>query len=237
MRYKRILIKISGEALGGKQGTGLDASTIMSVAQAIAKINKEGIEVALVVGGGNFFRGLSDKAAKINRVRADYIGMLGTVMNAIALADFLEQVGMNPVVHSALEVAKIGVPATPLVARQQLSQDKVIIFAGGTGNPFFSTDTTAAMRAAEINAEVIMKATMVDGVYSADPKKDPLAKRFDKITFDQVIEQKLKVMDLTAITMCQQNDIPIIVFNMTDPDNIYNAALGQTVHTLISNDL
>ena len=236
MCYKRVLIKISGEALGGKSGTGLDASTIMAVAKSVAKINQAGIEIALVVGGGNFFRGLSDKAVKINRIRADYIGMLGTVMNAIALADFLEQAGMTPVVHSALEVAKIGVPATPLVARQELSQGKIVIFAGGTGNPFFSTDTTAAMRAAEIEAELIMKATMVDGVYSADPKKVPDAKRFDKISFDQVIEQKLKVMDLTAITMCQQNNIPIMVFNMTDPENIFQATQLNAINTLISNE-
>jgi len=231
--FKRVLLKISGEALGGKEGTGLDTETLKSLAEELKSVLDKKIQLAMVCGAGNFFRGLSDKGGKMNRVTADYIGMLGTVMNALAVADFLSQAGVTATVQSAVEMPRLCDRIQPLKADKLLNKGEVVIFAGGTGNPFFSTDSTAALRAAEINAEVVLKATKVDGVYSSDPVKDPAAKRFDTITYKEVLEKKLKVMDLTAITFCSENKLPIIVFDMTAKGNITRLINGEAVFTKV----
>ncbi|MCK5853414.1 UMP kinase [bacterium] len=233
LNFKRVLLKISGEVLGGKEGTGLDTETLKSLAEELKAVLDKGIQLALVCGAGNFFRGLSDKGGKMNRVSADYIGMLGTVMNALAVADFLKQAGVTATVQSAIEMPRLCDRIQPLKADKLLEKGEIVIFAGGTGNPFFSTDSTAALRAAEIGAEVVLKATKVDGVYSSDPVKDPTAKRFDTITYKEVLERKLKVMDLTAITFCSENKLPIIVFDMTVPGNIKRLVNGEATFTKV----
>jgi len=233
LNCKRVLLKISGEALGGKKGVGLDTETLKSLARELKLVLDKGIQLALVCGAGNFFRGLSDKGGKMNRVSADYIGMLGTVMNALAVADFLKQEGIDATVQSAVEMPRICDRIQPLKADKLLNKGEIVIFAGGTGNPFFSTDSTAALRAAEIGAEVVLKATKVDGVYSSDPVKDPTATRFDTITYKEVLEKKLKVMDLTAITFCSENNLPIIVFDMTKSGNILKLINGEATFTKV----
>ncbi len=231
MIYKRILLKLSGEALAGGQGFGLDPEILKSLADELKDIADSGIQLALVNGAGNFFRGLSSKGETMNRVTADYIGMLGTAMNSLAIADFLNRAGVKAIVQSAVEMPRICDRLQPLKAIEHLENGEVVLFSGGTGNPFFSTDTTAALRAAEINADVVFKATKVDGVYSSDPVKDPSAKRFDKITCEEVLERGLKVMDLTAITMCRENKLPIVVFDMTKPGNIKRVLAGEEKYT------
>jgi len=231
--FKRVLLKISGEVLGGKKGVGLDPNTLKSLASEIKKVLQTGVQLALVCGAGNFFRGLSEKGGQMNRVTADYIGMLGTVMNALAIAEFLEQEGIAATVQSAIEMPRICNRVQPLKADKLLAAGEVVIFAGGTGNPFFSTDSTAALRAAEINADAVLKATKVDGVYSADPVKEPSAERFDTISYNEVLERGLKVMDLTAITFCSENKLPIIVFDMTKPGNILKLINGETKFTKV----
>jgi len=231
--FKRVLLKISGEVLGGKKGVGLDPNTLKSLASEIKKVLQTGVQLALVCGAGNFFRGLSEKGGQMNRVTADYIGMLGTVMNALAIAEFLEQEGVAATVQSAIEMPRICNRVKPLKADKLLAAGEVVIFAGGTGNPFFSTDSTAALRAAEINADAVLKATKVDGVYSADPVKEPSAERFDTISYNEVLERGLKVMDLTAITFCSENKLPIIVFDMTKPGNILKLINGETKFTKV----
>ena len=231
--FKRVLLKISGEVLGGKKGVGLDPNTLKSLASEIKKVLQTGVQLALVCGAGNFFRGLSEKGGQMNRVTADYIGMLGTVMNALAIAEFLEQEGVAATVQSAIEMPRICNRVQPLKADKLLAAGEVVIFAGGTGNPFFSTDSTAALRAAEINADAVLKATKVDGVYSADPVKEPSAERFDTISYNEVLERGLKVMDLTAITFCSENKLPIIVFDMTKPGNILKLINGETKFTKV----
>ena len=233
LNCKRVLLKISGEALGGEKGVGLDTETLKSLASELKSVLDKGIQLALVCGAGNFFRGLSDKGGKMNRVSADYIGMLGTVMNALAVADFLKQEGIDATVQSAVEMPRICDRIQPLKADKLLNKGEIVIFAGGTGNPFFSTDSTAALRAAEIGAEVVLKATKVDGVYSSDPVKDPTATRFDTITYKEVLEKKLKVMDLTAITFCSENKLPIIVFDMTVAGNILKLINGEATFTKV----
>jgi len=233
LNYKRVLLKISGEALGGKKGVGLDTEILKSLAKELKLVLDKGVQLALVCGAGNFFRGLSDKGGKMNRVSADYIGMLGTVMNALAVADFLKQEGIDATVQSAVEMPRICDRIQPLKADKLLNKGEIVIFAGGTGNPFFSTDSTAALRAAEIGAEVVLKATKVDGVYSSDPVKDPTATRFDTITYKEVLEKKLKVMDLTAITFCSENKLPIIVFDMTVSGNILKLINGEATFTKV----
>ena len=234
LNCKRVLLKISGEALGGKEGTGLDPVILKSLAKELKSVLETGVQLALVCGAGNFFRGLSDKGGKMNRVSADYIGMLGTVMNALAVADFLKQEGISATVQSAVEMPRICDRIQPLKADKLLEKGEIVIFAGGTGNPFFSTDSTAALRAAEIGAEVVLKATKVDGVYTSDPVKDSDAKRFDTITYEEVLEKKLKVMDLTAITFCSENKLPIIVFDMTAPGNILKLINGEATFTKVT---
>lgn len=218
--YSRILLKISGEALMGEQSFGIDVDIARAVAEEVKQVHDLGIQVAVVVGGGNIFRGLSKSAGNMDRSSADYIGMLATVMNAVVLQDALEKTGIQTRVLSAIHIPQLAEPFVRRRAIRHLEKGRIVIFAAGTGNPFFSTDSAAALRALEIKAEVILKATKVDGVYSADPMKDPAATRFESITFQEVLEKQLKVMDASAISMCMDNNLPIVVFNMRKPGNI-----------------
>lgn len=229
--YKRILLKLSGEVLAGDKGHGFDFETIGAVCSAVKKLNEMGVEVGLVVGGGNFWRGRS--GGNMDRTRADHIGMLATVMNSLALADSLEQLGVTVRVQSAIEMRQIAETYIRNRAVRHLEKGRVVIFASGTGNPFFSTDTCAALRAAEIKANVILKATNVDGVFDKDPNKYPDAVKYDVVTHSEVLEKDLKVMDSTAASLCRDNNIPILVFNLSDPENIIRAALGENVGTLV----
>jgi uridylate kinase len=232
--YRRVLLKISGEALMGEQTFGIDVNVARSVAEEIKQVHDLGIQVAVVVGGGNIFRGLSKSAGNMDRSSADYIGMLATVMNAVVLQDALETTGIETRVLSAIDIPQLAEPFIRRRAIRHLEKKRIVIFAAGTGNPFFSTDSAAALRALEIKAEVILKATKVDGVYSADPMKDPTATRYDCITYQEVLEKQLKVMDSSAISLCMDNDLPIVVFNMRKPGNIAsvvqsNAGIGTRV--------
>jgi uridylate kinase len=218
--FRRVLLKISGEALMGEQTFGIDVDIARAVAEEIKQVHDLGIQVAVVVGGGNIFRGLSKSAGNMDRSSADYIGMLATVMNAVVLQDALEKTGIQTRVLSAIHIPQLAEPFVRRRAIRHLEKGRIVIFAAGTGNPFFSTDSAAALRALEIKAEVILKATKVDGVYSADPMKDAAATRFDCITFQEVLEKQLKVMDASAISMCMDNNLPIVVFNMRKPGNI-----------------
>jgi uridylate kinase len=218
--YRRVLLKISGEALMGEQTFGIDVNIARAVAEEVKQVHALGIQVAVVVGGGNIFRGLSKSAGNMDRSSADYIGMLATVMNAVVLQDALETTGIQTRVLSAIHIPQLAEPFIRRRAIRHLEKKRIVIFAAGTGNPFFSTDSAAALRALEIKAEVILKATKVDGVYSADPMKDPTATRFDCITYQEVLEKQLKVMDASAISLCMDNNLPIIVFNMRTPGNI-----------------
>src|SRR5258708_7499811 len=218
--YGRVLLKISGEALMGEQTFGIDVNVALAVADEIKQVHDLGIQVAVVVGGGNIFRGVSASAGNMDRSSADYIGMLATVMNAVVLQDALETTGAQTRVLSAIDIPQLAEPFVRRRAIRHLEKGRIVIFAAGTGNPFFSTDSAAALRALEIKAEVILKATKVDGVYSADPMKDTSATRFDCITYQEVLEKQLKVMDAPAISLCMDNDLPIIVFNMRKSGNI-----------------
>ena len=229
--YKRILLKLSGEVLAGDKGHGFDFDTIGAVCSAVKKLNEMGVEVGLVVGGGNFWRGRS--GGNIDRTRADHIGMLATVMNSLALADSLEQLGVTVRVQSAIEMRQIAETYIRNRAVRHLEKGRVVIFASGTGNPFFSTDTCAALRAAEIKANVILKATNVDGVFDKDPNKYSDAVKYDVVTHSEVLEKDLKVMDSTAASLCRDNNIPILVFSLSDPENIIRAVLGENVGTLV----
>jgi uridylate kinase len=232
--YRRVLLKISGEALMGEQTFGIDVDVARAVAEEVRQVHDLGIQVAVVVGGGNIFRGLSKSAGNMDRSSADYIGMLATVMNAVVLQDALEKTGIQTRVLSAIHIPQLAEPFIRRRAIRHLEKGRIVIFAAGTGNPFFSTDSAAALRALEIKAEVILKATKVDGVYSADPMKDPTATRFDCITYQEVLEKQLKVMDASAISLCMDNDLPIVVFNMRTPGNIAgvvtsNSGIGTRV--------
>lgn len=218
--FRRVLLKISGEALIGDQSFGIDVKVARSVAEEIKQVHSLGVEVAVVVGGGNIFRGVSTSAGNMDRSSADYIGMLATVMNAVVLQDALETVGVQTRVLSAIDIPQLAESFIRRRAIRHLEKNRIVIFAAGTGNPFFSTDSAAALRALEIKADVILKATKVDGVYSADPMKDSTATRFDCITYQEVLEKQLKVMDASAISLCMDNDLPIIVFNMRKSGNI-----------------
>lgn len=232
--YKRILLKVSGEALSGGKGTGLDDATIGGVAEIIKQCTEMGVEVAIVVGGGNFWRGRS--STDMNRTRADHIGMLATVMNALALQSGLEAAGVVTRVQTAIEMRQIAESYVRDKAVDHLKDGKVVIFGCGTGNPFFSTDTAAALRAAEMEAEAILLAKSIDAVYDRDPKVDPNAKRFTKISFREVLNRNLKVMDATATSLCMDNDISILVFGMDDMENIYRVLCGENMGTIVSND-
>ncbi len=218
--YRRVLLKISGEALMGEQTFGIDVDVARAVAEEVKQVHDLGIQVAVVVGGGNIFRGLSKSAGNMDRSSADYIGMLATVMNAVVLQDALEKTGIQTRVLSAIHIPQLAEPFIRRRAIRHLEKGRIVIFAAGTGNPFFSTDSAAALRALEIKADVILKATKVDGVYSADPMKDSGATRFDCITYQQVLEKQLKVMDASAISLCMDNNLPIVVFNMRTSGNI-----------------
>ena len=220
LAFRRVLLKISGEALVGEQSFGIDVNVARSVAEEIKQVHDLGIEVAVVVGGGNIFRGLSKSAGNMDRSSADYIGMLATVMNAVVLQDALEKIGIQTRVLSAIDIPQLAEPFIRRRATRHLEKGRIVIFAAGTGNPFFSTDSAAALRALEIKADVILKATKVDGVYSADPMTDATATRFDSITYQQVLEKQLKVMDASAISLCMDNNLPIVVFNMRTAGNI-----------------
>ena len=226
--YRRVLLKISGEALMGEQNYGIDVDVAHSVAEELKAVQVLGVQVAVVVGGGNIFRGVSKSAGNMDRSSADYIGMLATVMNAVVLQDALEKVSVDTRVMSAIEIPQLAEPFIRRRAVRHLEKGRVVIFAAGTGNPYFTTDSAAALRALEIKADIILKATKVDGVYTADPMKDAAAKRFNEITYRQVLEKELKVMDASAISLCMDNNLPIIVFNMREPGNIRRVVSGET---------
>jgi uridylate kinase len=231
--YKRILLKASGEALMGAQNYGVDVKVARSIAGEIKAVRDLGVEVAVVVGGGNIFRGVSESAGDMDRSSADYIGMLATVMNAVVLQDALEKVGVHTRVLSAIHIPQVGEPFIRRRAIRHLEKGRVVIFAAGTGNPYFTTDSAAALRALEIKADAILKATKVDGIYTADPVKDSTATRYDCITYQEVLEKQLKVMDASAISLCMDNDLPIVVFNMRTSGNIVRVVSGETVGTRV----
>ncbi len=233
MVYQRVLLKLSGEALMGGLGYGIDPVVVQSIAQEVAKVVSEGIQIAIVVGGGNIFRGVKAASAGMDRATADYVGMIATVMNAITLQDALEQAGVPTRVQSAIAMQEIAEPYIRRRAIRHLEKKRVVIFGAGSGNPFFTTDTTAALRAAEIDAEVIFKATKVDGVYDADPHVNPNARRYQTLTYSHVLNQDLRVMDSTAIALCKENNIPIVVFDLTVSGNIYRAVMGESIGTLV----
>ena len=226
--YRRVLLKISGEALMGEQNYGIDVNVARSVAEELKAVYQLGVQVAVVVGGGNIFRGVSKSAGNMDRSSADYIGMLATVMNAVVMQDALEKVQVDTRVMSAIEIPQLAEPFIRRRAVRHLEKGRVVIFAAGTGNPYFTTDSAAALRALEIKADIILKATKVDGVYSADPMTDAAAERFNEITYRQVLEKELKVMDASAISLCMDNNLPIIVFNMRESGNIRRVVLGET---------
>ena len=232
-RYKRILLKLSGEALQGQQGYGVDAEVLKTIAEEIRDVAGLGVEVAVVIGGGNIFRGLSAAASGMDRASADYMGMLATVMNSLALQDALEQRGVYTRVMSAIEMKEVAEPYIRRRATRHLEKGRVVIFAAGTGNPYFTTDTAAALRAMEVHAEALMKATKVDGVYDKDPHKHTDAVRYTRLTYLDVLARGLNVMDSTAISLCKENNLPILVFNMLERDNIRRVVCGEELGTLV----
>lgn len=234
IKYKRVLLKLSGEALSGNKGFGLDVDTIQNICGGIKSAHDLGVQIAIVVGGGNFWRGRS--SGEMERTRADQIGMLATVMNSLAVADALEKLDLEVRVQTALNMQQVAEPYIRNRAIRHLEKGRIVILACGTGNPFFSTDTASALRAAEINADIIFKATMVDGVYNKDPKKYSDAVKYDELTFSRVLTDKLAVMDSTAATMCRDNNVPILVFDIMNPDNIAKAARGETIGTLVTEE-
>jgi uridylate kinase len=231
--YRRILLKLSGEALMGEHNYGIDPAVTSQIATDIGEIQSLGVQTAIVIGGGNIFRGLAASARGMDRATADYMGMLATVMNALALQDALEHCGVTTRVLTAIEMRAVAEPFIRRRAIRHLEKGRVVVFAAGTGNPYFTTDTAAALRAMEIKAEVILKGTKVDGVYTADPMTHPEATRFEEITYLQVLEQGLQVMDATAISLCMDNRLPIIVFNLRTKGNLRRAALGETVGSIV----
>lgn len=232
-KYQRIILKLSGEALAGEQGFGIDSEVLSNVAEQLVEIRHMGVDVAVVVGGGNIWRGATGSAKGMDRATADYMGMLATVLNALALQDALEKLGVATRVQTAIEMREIAEPYIRRKAITHLEKGYIVIFAAGTGNPYFSTDTTAALRGAEIGAEIILKATQVDGVYDSDPRKNPDAKRFSELSYIEVLRRGLGVMDATATSLCMDNNIPILVFNLGDKGNIRRAILGEDIGTYI----
>jgi uridylate kinase len=231
--YQRVILKLSGEALLGPGSFGIDPKITTQIAEEIAAVHRLGVEVAVVIGGGNIFRGLAATARGMDRGTADYMGMLATVINALALQDALEQIQVVTRVVTAVEMRAVAEPFIRRRAIRNLEKRRVVVFAAGTGNPYFTTDTAAALRAMEIRADVILKGTKVDGIYTADPLKDPKATRFDSISYLQVLEQGLKVMDATAISLCMDNRLPIVVFNILKPGNLKRAIMGESVGSLV----
>ena len=234
MKFKRILLKLSGEALMGEQQGGIDPLVVAMIADQVKAIRAVNVEVALVIGGGNIFRGVAGATKGMDRVTGDHMGMLATMINALALQDALEQRDIQTRVMSGIEMPRVAENYVRRRAMRHMEKGRVVIFGAGTGNPYFSTDTAAALRANEIDAEVVMKATNVDGVYTADPKKDPSATKYDHITFSEVLEKNLKVMDAAAIALCRENKLPILIFNMMKPGNFMAAVAGEEVGTLVN---
>jgi len=233
MMFKRILLKLSGEALMGKEGYGIDPSVVREVAEQIKEVHDHGVALALVVGGGNIYRGMRAEQQGINRATGDYMGMIATVMNAIVLQDCLESLGVETRVQSALDIREVAEPYIRRKAIRHLEKKRVVIFAGGTGNPFFTTDTAAVLRALEVKADVIMKATKVNGVYDRDPEQHPDAVFFPEITYMEVLQRNLRVMDATAISLCKEQRLPIIVFNLRERGNMKRVILGERVGTVV----
>jgi uridylate kinase len=234
MKYKRILLKLSGESLMGDKQYGIDNKQVLQYAQDIKAVKDQGIEIAIVVGGGNIFRGLSAEKSGMDRAQADYMGMLATVINCMALQNALESVGVETRLQSAIKMEQICEPYIRRRAMHHLECGKIVIFGAGTGNPYFTTDTAASLRAIEIKADVVLKGTRVDGIYTADPEKDPTATRYDEISFQEVYDKGLNVMDMTAITLCRENKLPIIVFDMNKPGNFMKIAEGEQIGTLVN---
>jgi uridylate kinase len=235
MKYKRILLKLSGEALMGDMDFGISQDRLMEYAREIKEVVREGVELGVVIGGGNIFRGISGASTGMDRVQADHMGMLATVINGLALQSALENIGVNTRLQSAIEMDKVAEPFIRRRAVRHLEKGRVVIFGGGTGNPYFTTDTAATLRAIEIDAQVILKGTRVDGIYSADPEKDATAVKFDKLSFDDVYKKGLSVMDMTAFTLSKENQLPIVVFDMNTPGNLKKVVLGESIGTLVEN--
>lgn len=233
MKYKRILLKLSGESLMGDRQYGIDNSQVLQYAKDIKAVYDKGIEIAIVVGGGNIFRGLSAEKSGMDRAQADYMGMLATVINCMALQNALESIGVETRLQSAIKMEQVCEPYIRRRAMHHLELGKIVIFGAGTGNPYFTTDTAASLRAIEIKADVVLKGTRVDGIYTADPEKDPTATRYDEITFQEVFDKGLNVMDMTAFTLCHENKLPIIVFDMNKPGNFMKIAEGEHIGTLV----
>jgi len=233
MKYKRILLKLSGEALMGDKHFGIDNTRLADYAAQIKEVVNMGVEVAIVVGGGNIFRGIQAEEGGMERTQGDYMGMLATMINSMALQAALEKVGIDTRLQSAIEMKAIAEPYIKRRATRHLSKGRVVIFGSGTGNPFFTTDTAASLRAVEIDADVILKGTRVDGIYTADPEKDPTATKYDRISFNEVYEKSIKVMDMTAFTLCNENNLPIIVFDMNKPGNLARVVNGIEVGTVV----
>ncbi|WP_295674723.1 UMP kinase [uncultured Mucilaginibacter sp.] len=233
MTYKRILLKLSGESLMGDKQYGIDNKQVLQYAHDIKDVHDKGIEMAIVVGGGNIFRGLSAEKSGMDRAQADYMGMLASVINCMALQNALESIGVETRLQSAIKMEQICEPYIRRRAMHHLEERKIVIFGAGTGNPYFTTDTAASLRAIEIKADVVLKGTRVDGIYTADPEKDPSATRYENITYQEVYDKGLNVMDMTAITLCQENKLPIIVFDMNKPGNFMKIALGEPIGTLV----
>jgi uridylate kinase len=234
MKYRRILLKMSGEALAGERGFGIEAQRLRYYAEEIRSVAQLGVQVAVVIGGGNLFRGIEGSEQGLDRAQADYMGMLATVINALALQNALEQVGVPTRVQSAIEMARVCEPFIRRRAIRHLEKGRVVIFAAGTGNPFFTTDTAATLRAIEIGADVLLKATKVDGIYTADPAKDETAQKLPHITYQEALDRRLAVMDLTAFTLSQENRLPVIVFNILERGALYRIVLGEPVGTIVT---
>lgn len=233
MKYKRILLKLSGEALMGKKNFGIDNDRLSQYATEVKQAVESGCEVAIVIGGGNIFRGIQAEQGGMDRVQGDYMGMLATVINSMALQSALENLGVETRLQSAIKMEQICEPFIRRKAVRHLEKGRVVIFGAGTGNPYFTTDTAATLRAIEIEANVILKGTRVDGIYTADPEKDPTAKKYDRINFDEVYAKGLEVMDMTAFTLCKENNLPIIVFDMNKPGNLTKVLVGEPIGTLV----
>jgi uridylate kinase len=236
MRYKRVLLKLSGEALMGNKGFGIDNERLEAYAQEIKEVWDEGIQLGLVVGGGNIFRGIQAEEGGMERTQGDYMGMLATVINSMALQAALEKLDVKTRLQTAIEMKEIAEPYIRRRAVRHLEKGRVVIFGAGTGNPYFTTDTAASLRAVEIDADVILKGTRVDGIYSADPEKDPEAVKFEKLTFNDVFDKGLNVMDMTAFTLCNENKLPIVVFDMNTPGNLKKVLMGESVGTLVDSE-
>lgn len=232
-KYQRVLLKLSGEALMGDLSYGIDPTVVSQIAREISDVHDTGVELAIVVGGGNIFRGVKGAASGMDRATADYIGMIATVMNAMTLQDALEQIDIPTRVLTAIELKELAEPYIRRRAMRHLEKGRVVIFGAGSGNPFFTTDTTAALRAAEIGADVVFKATKVDGIYDSDPVKNPGARRYQTLTYNHVLTNELKVMDSTAFTLCKDNNIPIIVFDLSVTGNIKRAVMGESIGTIV----